>query len=472
MSEQRPTLPAIGIPPPQIWFVDDETEIRSAVAQLFQLEGLSCQTSSNPFEVLKQLTTEYPGVVLTDIHMPAIHGLQLLEKIAAIDPDLPVVVLTGYGAVALAVKALQAGAYDFLEKPFDNQHLVEVVQRALEKRRLTLENRALKAAVNREQQPGQRILGQSPAMQQLRQMIDQIIDAPADVLLYGETGCGKELVARYLHEQSSRKQHNFVAINCGAIPEQLIESELFGAEAGAFTGADKKRIGKFEFANGGTLFLDEIESTPLSLQVKLLRLLEERKVTRLGSNHTIPLDIRVIAASKVDLPLLAKTGEFRLDLYYRLSLLQLQLPPLRQRREDLAVLFAHFARIAAARFHKEYLPLNSQQLHQLQQHDWPGNVRELRNLAERYVLMGPQVALATSGMSAQHGITGQLSLLQRVEFYEKSLLEEALNQHKGSIKAVMAELGLARKTLYDKMAKYQITRRDFLDKTDDEENNG
>lgn len=453
----------------QIWFVDDEADIRSAVAQLFQLEGIACQTSANPFEVLKQLSAQYDGIVLTDIHMPALNGLQLLEKIKAIDPDLPVVVLTGYGAVALAVKAMQAGAYDFLEKPFDNAHLLEVAQRALEKRRLTLENRALKAAVVREQQPGQRILGQSPAMQQLRMMIDQVIDAPADVLLYGETGCGKELVARYLHEQSQRKQHNFVAINCGAIPEQLIESELFGAEAGAYTGADKKRIGKFEFANGGTLLLDEIESTPLSLQVKLLRLLEERKVTRLGSNQAIELDIRVIAASKVDLQALAKTGEFRLDLYYRLSLLQLNLPPLRQRREDLALLFAHFARIAAARFHKEYLPLSANQLLQLQQHDWPGNVRELRNLAERYVLLGPQVALATSGLSAEHGITGLMTLQQRVEFYEKSLLEEALNEHKGSIKAVMAELGLARKTLYDKMTKYQLIRRDFLDKADSAE---
>lgn len=450
----------------QLWFVDDEVEIREAVGQLFQLEGIACRSTANPFELLAQLSADFAGIILTDIHMPALNGLQLLEKVKAIDPELPVVVLTGYGAVALAVKALQAGAYDFLEKPFDNDHLLEVVQRALEKRRLTLENRALKAAVEREQQPGQRILGQSPAMLQLKQLIDQVIDAPADILLYGETGCGKELVARYLHEQSSRKQHNFVAINCGAIPEQLIESELFGVEAGAFTGADKRRIGKFEFANGGTVLLDEIESTPLSLQVKLLRLLEERKVTRLGSNQAIPLDIRVIAASKVDLPAMAKTGEFRLDLYYRLSLLQLHLPPLRQRRDDLALLFAHFARIAAARFHKEYLPLAASQLLQLQQHDWPGNVRELRNLAERYVLLGPQNAFATSGISAGHGITGHMSLQQRVEFYEKNLLEEALNQHKGSIKMVMAELGLARKTLYDKMSKYQITRHDFLDKPD------
>ncbi|RVT47182.1 sigma-54-dependent Fis family transcriptional regulator [Rheinheimera sediminis] len=452
---------------PAIIFIDDEADIRSAVSQLFKLEDLPCVTTANPAEVLSRINTTFSGIVITDMHMPALNGLELLQKIHAIDAEIPVVMLTGYGAVSLAVKAMQQGAYDFLEKPFDNDHLLEVSRRALEKRHLVLENRQLKAAVEREQQPGLRILGQSPAMQQLRRTLDAVIHAPADVLIYGETGTGKELVARYLHEQSDRRQHNFVAINCGAIPEQLIESELFGAEAGAFTGADKKRIGKFEFANGGTLLLDEIESTPMSLQVKLLRVLEERKVTRLGSNQAIDLDIRIIAASKVDLKQLAASGEFRSDLYYRLSLVDLHLPALRQRKDDVFLLFSHFARIAAARFHKEYIPLKSTELQQLAQHQWPGNVRELRNMAERYVLMGTQVAFSTQQHKAEDGITGSMSLQQRVEYYEKMLLEEALNQHKGAIKAVMAELDLPRKTLYDKMAKYQLTRRDFLDKNED-----
>ena len=452
---------------PTVLFIDDEADIRSAVSQLFKLEDLLCSTTANPADILTRISTRFDGIVITDMHMPALNGLELLQKIHAIDAEIPVVLLTGYGAVSLAVKAMQQGAYDFLEKPFDNDHLVEVSRRALEKRQLVLENRQLKAAVEREQQPGLRILGQSPAMQQLRRTLDAVINAPADVLIYGETGTGKELVARYLHEQSDRRQHNFVAINCGAIPEQLIESELFGAEAGAFTGADKKRIGKFEFANGGTLLLDEIESTPLSLQVKLLRVLEERKVTRLGSNQTIELDIRVIAASKADLKQLAESGEFRSDLYYRLSLVDLHLPPLRQRKDDVFLLFAHFARIAAARFHKEYIPLQASELQQLAQHQWPGNVRELRNMAERYVLMGADIAFSQQPQKAEHGISGSMSLQQRVEYYEKMLLEEALNQHKGAIKAVMAELDLPRKTLYDKMAKYQLTRRDFLDKHED-----
>ncbi len=458
---------------PTILFIDDDAEIRSMVGQLFQLERMPCECSANPGALLKQLSPAFAGIVITDIHMPAMHGLALLAAIHAIDAEIPVLVLTGYGAVTLAVQAMQQGAYDFIEKPFDNAHLVEISRRALEKRALVLANRHLQAVVQRQQQPGLRILGQSQPMQQLRQTLDAVLDAPADVLIYGETGCGKELVARYLHEQSNRRDANFVAINCGAIPEHLIESELFGSEAGAYTGADKSRAGKFEFANGGTLFLDEIESTPLALQVKLLRVLEERRVTRLGSNQALPLDIRVVAASKADLQALSQSGAFRADLYYRLSLVEVQLPPLRERPQDIGLLFSHFAQVAAARFHKAYQPLTGAQLDQLRAHHWPGNVRELRNMAERYVLLGATPGISqpgTSGQTDQHSqpdhgnmLGSSMTLQQRVECYEKMLLEEALNQHRGSIKAVMAELGIARKTLYDKMTKYQLVRRDFIE---------
>lgn len=453
-AEQRLTSPTI-------LFIDDDAEIRVMVGQLFQLEQMPCDCTANPGALLKQLSPAFAGIVITDIHMPAMHGLALLQAIHAIDAEIPVLVLTGYGAVTLAVQAMQQGAYDFIEKPFDNAHLVEISRRALEKRALVLANRHLQAVVERQQQPGLRILGQSQPMQQLRHTLDAVLDAPADVLIYGETGCGKELVARYLHEQSNRRDANFVAINCGAIPEHLIESELFGSEAGAFTGADKSRAGKFEFANGGTLFLDEIESTPLALQVKLLRVLEERRVTRLGSNQALPLDIRVVAASKADLAALSASGNFRADLYYRLSLVEVQLPALRERPEDIGLLFSHFAQVAAARFHKEYIPLSARQLDQLRAHAWPGNVRELRNTAERYVLLGTAPTLTHSQDNPM--LSAPMTLQQRVECYEKMLLEEALNQHRGSIKAVMAELGIARKTLYDKMNKYQLTRRDFID---------
>jgi two-component system C4-dicarboxylate transport response regulator DctD len=283
------------------------------------------------------------------------------------------------------------------------------------------------------------------------------------VLIEGETGSGKEMVARYLHDNSARSDQHFVAINCGAIPEQLIESELFGSEAGAFTGADKKRIGKFEFANGGTLFLDEIESTPLSVQIRLLRVLEERKVTPLGSNQSVNLNIRVVAATKTNLEQLSQQGEFRLDLYYRLNLLQVAIPPLRQRRQDIPLLFKHFAMLAAARYHKPVLPLNQLQLDSLLSHHWPGNVRELRNLAERFVLLGPEAAFMQQGLALPDTIGSAMGLSERVAFFEQMLIEEALNATKGSIKETMQALNLPRKTLYDKMRKYGLIRSQFKD---------
>ncbi|MGL5471741.1 MAG: sigma-54 interaction domain-containing protein, partial [Shewanella sp.] len=292
-------------------------------------------------------------------------------------------------------------------------------------------------------------------------ILEQVIDTPADVLIEGETGTGKELVARYLHDHSRRNQANFVAINCGAIPENLIESELFGAEAGAFTGVDKLRIGKFEYANGGTLFLDEIESTPLSLQVKLLRVLEDRKVVRLGANKAIDLDIRVIAATKVDLKKLCDTGKFRQDLLYRLNLVTVPIPALRERREDVPLLFLHFARVASARYHKALIALNAQHNALLTAYDWPGNVRELRNLAERYVLLGAEAAFAGS-LGNTPRLHSSMSLLQRVEFFERVLIEEALSHNKGSIKLTMEQLELPRKTLYDKMRKYDLDRKQYL----------
>jgi two-component system C4-dicarboxylate transport response regulator DctD len=312
------------------------------------------------------------------------------------------------------------------------------------------------------------LIGDSPAINQMRTLLDLVLDTPADVLIEGETGSGKEMVARYLHDNSARSDHNFVAINCGAIPEQLIESELFGCEAGAYTGADKKRIGKFEFANGGTLFLDEIESTPQSVQIRLLRVLEERKVTPLGSNQSIDLNIRVIAATKTNLAQLSQQGDFRLDLYYRLNLLHVAIPPLRQRRQDIPLLFKHFAMLAAARYHKPVVPLNQRQLDTVLSHPWPGNVRELRNLAERYVLLGPDAAFMQQGLPIADTIGSAMGLSERVAFFEQMLIEEALNATKGSIKDTMQALNLPRKTLYDKMRKYGLLRSQLKDEESNE----
>ncbi|WP_308375594.1 sigma-54 dependent transcriptional regulator [Microbulbifer sp. RZ01] len=449
-----------------IAYVDDEKYIRDAVRQLLELHDYTVETFDSAEKVLPKLTPEWPGILISDINMPGMDGLALTEHTLKIDRGLPVILLTGHGDISMAVNAIRNGAYDFIEKPFDNEHLLEVVHRALEKRQLTLENRKLKAEVENFAAPGPRILGNTPAIRQMRELIHRVLDTPADILLFGETGTGKDLVARYLHDHSARRDKNFVAINCGALPESIIESELFGYEAGAFTGADKRRIGKFEYANGGTLFLDEIESMPLTLQVKLLRVLEERQVERLGSNQQISLDIRVIAATKEDLLALSDSGKFRRDLYYRLNLVTIPIPPLRERREDIPLLFQHFAVVASARHHRELIPLNAESMARLKSQEWPGNVRELRNLAERYVLLGASALNSAPPFSdPQEDLHGRQTLQERVEQFERTLIEEALQRHQGSIKDSMVSLGLPRKTLYDKMKKYGLDRRDFISNT-------
>lgn len=451
MSEQEYT----------VLILDDEPHIGTVLSQLFELEGISAKASTQPKEILRHLSRDWMGVVITDVNMPGMDGISVMQQIKQLDADLPVILITGFGDIAMAVSAVKQGAYDFLEKPFNNEHILDVVKRALDKRSLTLENRKLKQELESQSLPGPRILGNSPGIRQMRHLIHQVLDTPADILIEGETGTGKELVARYLHDHSPRHGANFVAINCGAIPENIIESELFGAEAGAFTGADKTRIGKFEYANGGTLFLDEIESTPMALQVKLLRVLEDRRVERLGSNKSIALDIRVIAATKVDLKELCRQGSFREDLFYRLNLVTVAIPPLRERREDIPLLFLHFARIASARYHKALIALAGEQQARLSTHEWPGNVRELRNLAERYVLLGAEAAFA-GAIGSSDSLQSGMSLTQRVEFFERLLIEEALAHNKGSIKLTMEQLELPRKTLYDKMRKYGLERKDYL----------
>lgn len=451
--------------PFQVFIVDDDSQVLEALEQLFMLEDIETKSFRSPKKLLKALDKSAPVVVVTDLNMPELDGLSLFKEIKEIDRHIPVILLTGFGDVSIAVQAMRDGFYDFIEKPFNNDHVLDIVRRAAEKRLLRLENRQLRAKVDNQTQSGLRILGNTKQMAEMRTLLDQIKDLPADVLIHGETGAGKELVARYLHDHSTRSKHNFVAINCGAIPENLIESELFGAEAGAFTDARKQRIGKFEFAHGGTLFLDEIESTPLSVQIKLLRVLEERKVTRVGGHQPIDIDIRVVAATKQDLRELSAQGDFRLDLYYRLNLVNVFIPALRERKADIALLFKHFVQIAAASYHREYIPLTTEQHELLMQYQWPGNVRELRNLAERYVLIGSAAAFAQEPHLKQDSplITENMGLVQRVEFFESRLIEEALSMHKGRIKPTMEHLKLPRKTLYDKMTKFKLNRHLFTD---------
>ncbi len=441
--------------------IDDEEHIRVAASQALDLAGYRVQAYERAEQALGQLDDDWPGAVISDIRMPGVDGMQFLQRARAIDSDLPVILITGHGDVSLAVEAMRAGAYDFVEKPFAVEDLVDTVGRALEKRALTIENRRLKNELALQSKPGPRIIGDTPGMQRLRQTIAQIADTDADVLVNGETGTGKELVARALHENSSRREHNFVAVNCGAVPENLIESELFGHEAGAFTDARARRIGKFEHANGGTLFLDEIESMPTQVQVHLLRALQERAIERLGSNELIPLDLRVVAASKIDLRAAADRGEFREDLYYRLSVVMIDIPPLRERREDIPLLFQHFLLVAGARYQREPHPPGPEQLQRLMLADWPGNVRELRNVAERYVLLGESCGYDIEQVIGADADRPTMTLPEQLECFERSLIEQQLKANNGSIKNTMAALGLPRKTLYDKMKKYRLDRENY-----------
>ncbi|MGO2158867.1 MAG: sigma-54-dependent transcriptional regulator [Vibrio toranzoniae] len=441
-----------------VYFIDDESDLRMAIEQSFELADINAEFFHDAESALLAIQKNgLPHVIITDICLPGISGHDLLNTAMHKDKEIPVIMITGHGDISMAVQAIHDGAYDFIEKPFANERLIETTKRAIEKRRLTLENQELKRSLKASKALGPRIIGDTPSMTELRSIITHVADTSADILLFGETGTGKELVARSLHEQSSRREQNFVAVNCGAVPENLIESELYGHEKGAFTGADSKRVGKFEFAQGGTLFLDEIESMPMQAQIRLLRVLQERVIERVGSNGLVPLDIRVIAATKVDLKKAAEEGTFRQDLYYRLNVVTLDLPPLRSRQEDIPALFHHFLLVAAARYGKTAPALPQTELHALLAHDWPGNVRELRNTAERFVLLGKLSHLSDNTVeSNQH-----LSLAELVSDFEKSALKQALIECNGSIKETMERLQLPRKTLYDKMQKYQLVKESY-----------
>ncbi|WP_095121358.1 sigma-54 dependent transcriptional regulator [Pseudomonas sp. Irchel s3f10] len=436
-----------------VMVVDDESSIRSAVEQWLSLSGFEVQLFSRAEDCLAALPAHFAGVILSDVRMPGMGGLALLAEVQKRDADLPVILLTGHGDVPMAVEAMRDGAYDFLEKPFSPETLLGSLRRALDKRRLILENRALHEQADNRAKLDATLLGVSRGLQTLRRQVLDLATLPVNVLIRGETGSGKELVARCLHDFGPRAAKPFVALNCAAIPEQLFEAELFGHESGAFTGASGKRIGKLEYADGGTLFLDEIESMPLAQQVKLLRVLQEQKLERLGSNQSIRVDLRIVAATKPDLLDEARAGRFREDLAYRLNVAELRLPPLRDRREDIPLLFETFAQNAAERLGRTFPPLSGAQLSHLLSHDWPGNVRELANVAERQVLGLDEPA---------PGIDPGQSLAAQQEAFEAQCLRAALTRHKGDVKAVLEELQLPRRTFNEKMQRHGLSREMFL----------
>lgn len=445
----------------RVLLVEDDEDVRLSTTQMLTLAGFEVEAFASAEPARAQISFGVPAIVVSDVRLPGLSGTEWLLELRNADAELPVILVTGHGHIAMAVQAMREGAYDFIEKPFSSERLVAIVRHAIERRQLTLQVRALRDALENWHGIQAVLIGRSAQMQQVRRTVMTLAETSADVLIYGETGTGKELVARCLHEHSERRRQHFVPLNCGGLPEALAESELFGHEAGAFTSANRVRVGKFEYAHGGTLFLDEIESMPMAVQIKLLRALQERSIERIGSNRAIPFDCRVVAASKEDLKDLSDRQKFRADLYYRLGVAFIELPPLRERREDIPLLFEHFSLLAAARYGRVAPILSGAQVADLMAYAWPGNVRELRNVADRFVLglLGERLTLARGNGEGEPALPRGLP--QQVESFERAVIVEALRKHQGDQPATASALAIARQTLHDKLRKLGITADEF-----------
>jgi len=459
----------------QVLIIEDDKIVATSTQRWLTMEGfdvLLCEDSRKALDLLYEHTID---VILSDVRMPNLSGLELQLKINALDPTLPVILMTGHGDIAMAVNAMEQGAYYFIEKPFEPEHLTQIIKRAADKRALELENNRLQQQLKHVSGIESSLIGQSQVMDNLRKQVLSLAGFDASVVINGDTGTGKELVASCLHDYSSRCEHPFVAINCGAIAENLLESELFGHEKGAFTGANQTRVGKLEYASKGTLFLDEIESMPMTFQVKLLRALQENTIERLGSNKSITINPRIISATKVDLKTLADQGSFRLDLYYRLKVAELHLPKLQDRLSDVPVLFQQFLQQACQKFNIEQPIPTMDDFSLLATRDWHGNVRELKNLAQQYAIANATTGVSLSCLLKEGRTTNttdmvnntviennEKSLSGQVGLFEEHLVRNAMTQCKGSIKDVMELLLISRRNLNLKMQRYNINRGDFL----------
>jgi DNA-binding NtrC family response regulator len=465
-----PTPTASKAPRQKILIIDDEPSIRSAVRMILKYENFVTEEAGTGADGIKILKKEADvAAVLCDVKMPGMDGIETLVEMKLVRPDLPVIMISGHGTVETAVEATRRGAFDFLEKPLDRDRLLLTVRNALGHSNLAQENDALRKGIAGKY----RIIGASHAIVGLRDTIARVADTDARILISGENGTGKELVARNLHLLSRRRDAAWVDVNCAAIPSELIESELFGHEKGSFTGADAKKIGKFEQADGGTLFLDEIGDMPLAAQAKVLRVLEESKVQRVGGDGTIPIDVRVVAATNKDLAKEVEAGQFREDLFYRLNVIPLHVPPLRERGDDVVELFSRFLHEACRKYHRDTMRIEGDAAAHLISQPWPGNVRELRNLAERVVLLVPDPSLTRSaleGLGARENRTlGDASLFaiqsfeQFKETAEHLYLQRKLEENGWNIKRTAETLGMQRSNLYKKIERYGLKVADDQD---------
>ncbi|OFV89007.1 MAG: hypothetical protein A3J75_01480 [Acidobacteria bacterium RBG_16_68_9] len=454
----------------RILVVDDEKAMLVALRGLLSKEGYQVETADSGAEALTRIDTGNFHVVITDLSMDGVSGMQVLEHARRVDPDLAVIMITAYGSEKIAVQAMKNGATDYLPKPFDNDELRVVVRRVMETVQLRRDHRRLL-----EQVQGsfgfEQIVGNSPTMHRLFEAIDKVADTDVTVLIRGESGTGKELVANALHYRSPRRNKPLIKMNCAALSRELVESELFGHERGAFTGAIARREGKFEAADGGTLFLDEVGDMPIETQAKLLRALQEKEFERVGGNEPITVDVRLIAATNQDLEAGVRGGRLREDLYYRLKVIDLVIPALHERREDIPLLVDHFLKEAAQRFRREIKPLTAAALRACITHQWKGNVRELRSAVEQALLLasGPEITPADlfgavpgpSPSSPQATpVTFREAKDQVVESFERDFLLQALRRHGGNISQAAEEIGMYRQNLQQKMRELGITVED------------
>ncbi len=444
-------------PQATVLVVDDDHANQESVARIFQREGLATLTANNGKDALELLRRPEVMVMVTDLMMPGMDGQELLKAARTLRPDVEVVLMTAYATVETAVSAMKDGAYDFITKPLKRHSLVKAVQKALEKQALVAENRDLRAQL--EALGGSRsMIGQSPAFRAAVEMLKQAAPSTATVLLTGESGTGKELAARFVHEQSSRARGTFVAINCGALPESLLEAELFGVEKGAYTGATARREGRFERASGGTLFLDEIGEMPPSAQVKLLRVLQEGEIERLGGTQTVKVDVRVVAATNKDLAREVAEGRFREDLFYRLNVVAVRIPSLATRREDIPLLADFFLRRYAQKNGKTVRGFSSDALASLENYAWPGNVRELQHAIERAVVLCRSDVvergdLPETVVQGPQGVASHLTIPigTPMEEIERRVIHETLRHTRGDKTMAARLLGIAARTIYRKL---------------------
>ncbi|AKQ67617.1 Response regulator of zinc sigma-54-dependent two-component system [Myxococcus hansupus] len=450
---------------PTVLVVDDDRANLDSVIRIFQREGMATLAAANGTEALELLRRPEVAAMVTDLMMPNMDGQELLRAARAIRPDVEVVLMTAYGTVETAVAAMKDGAYDFITKPLKRHALVKAIQKALEKRALVAENQSLKAKLAEMSAAGGRsMVGQSPAFRAMLDTIRQAAPSTATVLLLGESGTGKELAARSVHEFSQRVRGPFVAVNCGALPENILEAELFGVERGAFTGAVARREGRFERAHGGTLFLDEVGEMPLPAQVKLLRALAEGEIERLGGTQTVKVDVRLVAATNKDLQKEVAEGRFREDLYYRLNVVEIRVPALASRREDIPLLADAFLRRFAAKNGKVLRGFSQEALGTLENYAWPGNVRELEHAVERAVVLARGEVLEASDLpeSVRKGPLGSAGQLvipigTPMEEIERRVIHETLRHTRGDKTLAARLLGIAARTIYRKLEREQST---------------